>query len=265
VTDDRFKAVTPVWETHPPSSAEWEAQHHELTRRLDREEVFHWAAARVDHPSVRVRQFVTELLHRMSFDDDAIGGRAVEVLKPRLRTEIDPIALEDVIGAFAQYSHEPDVEPSADLHEILPLARHADPKIRRRVANELIRATAEAPQSCRLDDSFTPSSTRREVITALVELAGDIDGPTRTAALRTLADSGIDTPLVRSVMAAHLSDDHPDAQLEAAAGLALRDDRHGRDAFQRLSANTEYESRAWWRIDAVERILTWRAAQRQST
>jgi hypothetical protein len=265
MAEDRFAAVAPVWGTHPPGSPEWEALQHELSQRLDREDVFHWAAARLDDTSASLRRFVTELLHRMSFDNHALGARAVEVLRPRLRTEVDPVALEDLIGAFAEYSDEPGADRPAELSEILPLARHADPRIRRRVAAELIRATGEALQGRNYPGTFTPSATPRDVVSVLVELADDTDGPTRTAALRTLADSGIDNPQIRGAMAAHLNDDHPDARLEAAAGLALRDDPGGRDAILQISADTENESPTWWRIDSVKRILTWRAARNQST
>jgi hypothetical protein len=259
VTHDRLAAISPVRETHPPDSAEWEDALLRLSARFDRDETLQWAANQLSSSSVALRQFVASLLLTMSFDKDAVAPELVDALKLRLFAETDPNVLEQLIGAFAEYSTPRDTEDPVELREILPLARHTDPAVRWRVADELVRIVGASRQHRHYEGTLASSDPRVEVVAVVIGLAGDVVGRVRTAALRTLAESGLDIPQVRDVMVAHLTDEHPDAQLEAVAGLALRADPRGRDALQQMSGSTEFESDAWFRIDSVERILAYRA------
>lgn len=243
-----------------PRSCDWSESQIVLTDQRVPEETFRWAAELVAHPSVDTRRFVTEVLHHLSFFERPFNAQALEVLRPRLRAEEDLIALDSVIGAFAEYTGR------GDLTDLLPHARHPEPAIRRRVAGELVVAIGEPPQAAyRPDPPLIPFDTPPSVVATLIELASDVDGRTRANALGTLAESGIDTPAVRNLMTAHLTDDYPDARLEAAAGLALRQDPHGLKVLRQIGAGAGYETPVGQRVDTVSRILAHRAAERRTT
>lgn len=242
-----------------PQSCDWMEAQVVLAQRPNPEETFRWAAGLVAHPSVSTRRFATELLHHLSFHERRFKAEALETLRPRLRTEEDPIALDSVIGAFAEYTGRGDVTG------LLPHARHLDPEIRRRVAIELVVAIGEPPQRAyRPDPPLIPFDTPPNVVATLIELASDVDGQTRANALFTLADSGIDTTAVRDLMTAHLTDDYPAARVHAAAGLALREDLYGLEVLRQIGAGADFLTLAGQRVDSVERILAHRAAERRN-
>jgi len=157
VTRDRFAAIPPVWETHPPESDEWQTALLRLCSRLDRDETLQWAANQVSSSSVALRQFAASLLLTMSFDKHAVGPELVEALRLRLVAETDPNVLGHLISAFAEYSTPRDAEEPVDLRDLLPLATHADPGVRRRVADELVRAVG-APRQHRHYEGMVASS-----------------------------------------------------------------------------------------------------------
>ena len=106
------------------------------------------------------------------------------------------------------------------------------------------------------------TSDHPDVLAALGELASDPEEEVRTLALRTPADCPADSPGLRTLMAAHLDDDHAEAVVEAAAGLALREDDRGERALTRLSGGSDWESPTGSRIDTVRRAPAYRATER---
>ncbi|KKK04949.1 HEAT repeat domain-containing protein [Micromonospora sp. HK10] len=243
-----------------PLSCDWAESQTVLANQRDPEETFRWAANLVAHPSVDTRRFVTDVLHRLSFDERPFKTQALEVLRPRLRAEEDPIALDNVIGAFASYTGR------GDLTDLLPHARHPNPEIRRRVAGELSAAIGELPQTApRPDPPLIPFATPPDVVGTLIELASDVDDRTRANALLTLAESGIDTQEVRDLMVARLTDEYQDARVEAAVGLALRDDPQGVDALRQMGARARYDTHVGQRLYWADRILAHRVAERRMT
>ncbi|MGC4750424.1 hypothetical protein ACLQ28_32865 [Micromonospora sp. DT201] len=239
----------------PPESCDWSQAQVVLAHGPDSEETFGWAADLVAHPSVDTRRFATELLHHLSFYERPFKAQALEVLRPRLRAEDDPIALDSVIGAFAEFTSR------GDLTDVLPLAGHPDPGIRARVAGELVVAIGEPPQARpNPDPPLIPFDTPLDVVATLLRLASDVDGPVRVGALRTLAESGIDTPAVRELLTTYLTDDHLYARLNAAAGLALREDQSGLEVLRQVGSERSPTDAARWQVYEVERILEHRAA-----
>ncbi|MFI7602297.1 HEAT repeat domain-containing protein [Actinoplanes sp. NPDC049681] len=225
--------------------------------RLDRDATLRWAADRLSDPSVRMRQFASELVLMMSFSRSAPDPMMAEALRPRLGAEDDPIALGQVISAFAEFTTPWDSDGPVDMSDVVPHARHRDPGIRRRVAGELDRAIGSSSRYS-ADPPVAPD-VADDVVAALLDLAEDPDATVRAAALRTLGDSEIGLPQVHEALAAHVDDDHRDARFQAAAGLALRGDPAALAALRRMAADSGYETSEWWACDLVERRLRLRA------
>jgi hypothetical protein len=135
--------IVPVWENHLPDSPEWDDVLFGLSRRPDQAETVRWAAAQLGGASVRQRQFMSYLVHIMSFNRADADPEVREALRARLGAETDPHALDQVIGAFAGYCHDWKPATPVDLSEILPLGRHDDRMIRGRVASELLLALGD--------------------------------------------------------------------------------------------------------------------------
>ncbi|GAA5186087.1 hypothetical protein GCM10023322_31560 [Rugosimonospora acidiphila] len=215
-----------------------------IVQRAERDaEVFDWLAARLAHPTTKERLFAAEIVYGLSFDQRPFGARALDALAARLRNEPDPTVLDNLIGAFAEYSIR--ARPGTHLLEILPHAHHSDPSVRARVAMELICVTGSRR------DSTLPAPARPPqpvLITTLIELAEDLVPETRTAALGTLANAYLNTAQVHAVLTAHLTDPHPPARILAAVGLALRNDLRGREALRRMEADpvTAVIAREWF-------------------
>jgi hypothetical protein len=254
VTRDRFAGVEPVWGSHPAGSPEWDDLVFALSRRLDREETTRWAVAGLSDSSVARRQFMSLLLHTMSYEREAADPETRAALRGRLTAETDPVALEQVIGAFAEHSHDWEPWNASDLSDILPLARHRDAVVRGRVAGELIRALGQRRLDEGYDVTLSPDDPRRAAIATLAELAGDAESYIRTSALFTLGVTRVDIPEVRDILAAHLTDDHLDARLEAAAGLIARGDPAGRPVFERIAAGVTPGGPPWDRFDQVAKM-----------
>ncbi|MEU8330496.1 hypothetical protein [Micromonospora sp. NPDC048839] len=238
-----------------PQSCDWVQAEVGMAYHLTAEDQFRWAADLVAHPSVDTRRFATQLLHSLSCQEQPLKAQALEVLRPRLRAEDDPIALENVIGAFAEYTDR------GDLTDILHQAGHPDPDIRGCVAAMLGNAIGEHP---RLGPHANlpphPFDTPPGVVATLIRLAADHDGGVRAGALLSLSESGLDTPAVRDLLTAHLTDDHLRARLHAAVGLALREDPHGLDALHEIGAEFSPMDGLRWKVHGVEKVLEYRAA-----
>jgi HEAT repeat protein len=96
---------------------------------------------------------------------------------------------------------------------------------------------------------------------ALVELTYDPEGLVRAGALFTLAEGAVDGPEVRRAMTARLTDENDEARLQAAAGLALLGDPSGLDAFAQIAATVATGTHAYWRVQAVQKVLAGRSSR----
>ncbi len=199
-----------------PWHDDWSASLFQLGVRAD-QETFDWARnAAEDASLLGRRRFGLDTVNFLGFglnvdkdDEPPFAREAAEFLRPLLDTEQDPHALAAVIAAFTGYCHREET-PAILIH-----ADHTAPNVRRSVATHLfINAALGAAE-------------QQEVLAALVRLAADPAPETRTTALYKFTLSPIDTPELRTVMAAHLTDSHLDARIEAAAGLAQRGDERG--------------------------------------
>ncbi|MFG1842477.1 HEAT repeat domain-containing protein [Micromonospora sp. NPDC049175] len=238
-----------------PQSWDWAQAQAGMADHLSAEDRFRWAANLVAHPSVDTRRFATQLLHYLGCDEQPLKAQASEVLRPRLRAEDDPIALGNVIGAFAEYTGRGDVT------DVLHQAGHPDPGIRADVAGVLSNAIGEHPRlGIYMNLPPHPFDTPPGVVAALIHFAADRDGHVRATALLSLAESGLDTPAVLALLTAHLTDDYLYARLNAAIGLAIREDQHGLEVLRETGSEMSPTDGRRWRVDEVEKILEHRAA-----
>ncbi|MCX5215205.1 hypothetical protein OG689_39110 [Kitasatospora sp. NBC_00240] len=181
------------------------------------QERFDWARAVVadaeDAGELDRRRFAFAVINFLGFglnphnsnDAPPFTRDAVELLRPRLDTEQDPYALRAVVAAFTGYCSR------EELPAVLAHADHPDPGVRQCVALAFPGLLADRP----------------DALAAVLRLADDPDPVTRTSALYRLTCSPVDVPALRTVLAAHLTDTHFDARLEAAVALALRGDERG--------------------------------------
>ncbi|MDX3458278.1 HEAT repeat domain-containing protein [Streptomyces sp. ME02-8801-2C] len=177
-----------------------------------------WAAEETDSGLLaKVLDLYTEYTHR---DQEAIGLRYADHPDPRVRREVP--------YAFPTYGVP--LTPAAKA-ALLTLTR--DPDVGVRVA---------ACEAGMRDDDLLPEITR-----ALLLLAEDPDPAARSAAATTLAGSRIRTPAVSDALVALLAHTDQLVRLEAAYGLAVRDDPRTGEAIDRvgpLGAGFEDDHRA---------------------
>ncbi|MFG2235960.1 HEAT repeat domain-containing protein [Streptomyces sp. NPDC048723] len=234
-----------------PDHDDWFASVFHLGRRTSRE-TFDWAleAAR-DTSNLDRRRFGLDTMESLAIafsveveqEHDAelpFAREAEDFLRPLLDSEQDPRTLDIVIAAFNSYSSV-DMVPA-----ILAHADHADPRVRRTVSAML---------------HTNPNTAKHEeALAALTRLADDSTPTIRTNALSGLATSALDTPELRAVFAAHLADPFFDARLEAAAGLALRDDERGLTALNEIRSGIKNtNSPGWGRLCDIHHLLRVRA------
>lgn len=165
-----------------------------------------------------------------------LGGWATAGRYGRPVDESEPTA-----ATIAALLAEPDTSPAeladavawcyddAALPLLLPLARHADPGVRRAVAQALPSVLGDAE----------PGDTVR----ALLALSGDADDDVRDWACFALGTqlSEVDEPAVRDALAARLDDPHDDTRCEALLGLARRRDQRALPVLrERLSRENVY-------------------------
>ncbi|MFJ1752795.1 hypothetical protein [Kitasatospora sp. NPDC088134] len=228
-----------------PHHDDWSVSVLHLGTRAD-QETFDWAleAAR-DTADADRRRFGIDTMDQLAFSygllplpDDAVppfAREAEDFLRPLLRSEQDPRTLALAIGAFATYNNAGDT-----VAAVLPHAYHADPRVRARVSMFL----------------HTNTDRHQEAFAALVHLAGDSVPVTRANALSRLLMSDVDTPELRALFTAHLTDPSFDARLEAAAGLALRGDERGRAALDEIRSGIKnMNSPGWGRLGDIDYLL----------
>ncbi|MGW2255526.1 HEAT repeat domain-containing protein [Kitasatospora sp. NPDC001660] len=232
-----------------PDHDDWWVSVFHLGRRIDWE-TFNWALeAAQDASDLDRRRFGLDTINHLSIgfsirvdeDDDTelpFAREAEEFLRPLLDSEQDPRALAIVIAAFASYSSVDAVAAVRDH------AYHPDPRVRACVSTIL----------------HTNTAKHEDALSALIHLADDPVPVTRTNAIYKLAASAVDTPELRAVFATHLADPSFDARLEAAAGLALRDDERGQAALDKIRSGIKnMNSPGWGRLGDINHMLRVRA------
>ncbi|MFE5586402.1 HEAT repeat domain-containing protein [Kitasatospora sp. NPDC056531] len=198
-----------------PEHDDWFASLCRIAEPESRER-FDWARAVAEGAgeagSLDRRRFALDAINFLGFgfnpdtpDEQPFAREAAEFLRPRLDTEQDSYALRTVVAAFTGYCSR------EELPAVLAHADHPDPGVRHCVALAFPALLAEGP----------------DALAALLRLADDPAAVTRTSALYALTRSPVDTPALRGVLVAHLTDPHFDARLEAAVALALRGDERG--------------------------------------
>ncbi|WP_374772057.1 hypothetical protein OG756_01925 [Streptomyces sp. NBC_01310] len=238
-----------------PDHDDWFASVFHLGLRTSRE-TFDWALeAAQDTSNLDRRRFGLDTMEYLSiaFSLDVeqehetelpFAREAEDFLRPLLNSEQDPRTLAIVIAAFASYSSVDTVAV------ILAHADHADPRVRETVSAML----------------HTNTAKHEEALAALTRLADDSTPTIRTNALSRLATSALDTPELRAVFAAHLADPYFDARLEAAAGLALRDDERGLTALNKIRSSVKnMNSPGWGRLSDIHHLLRVRAEAAETT
>ncbi|MFB6561892.1 HEAT repeat domain-containing protein [Streptomyces sp. NPDC056400] len=232
-----------------PDHDDWLTSVFRLGLRTSRE-TFDWALeAAQDTSHLDRRRFGLDTMEYLAIgfsvdveqEHDAelpFAREAEDFLRPLLDSELDPRTLAIVIAAFNSYSSV-DMVPA-----ILAHADHPDPRVRRTVSAML----------------HTNTPKHEEALAALTRLTDDSTPTTRTNALSRLATSALDTPELRAVFAAHLADPYFDARLEAAAGLALRDDERGLTALDKIRSGIKnINSPGWGRLSDIHHLLRVRA------
>ncbi|MFD4347665.1 HEAT repeat domain-containing protein [Streptomyces coelicoflavus] len=208
------------------------------------EEVLSATLAHRDHPDPRHRSFVADYLRVRGITacDSPSAERESGILADWATRETDGAVLAEVLEAFAEYDH-PDMEAAGLRH-----AAHPDPRVRLRAATVLdaseearspgaraallallgdpdTRVRLEACRAGRRDDALLAPAAEE-----LVRLAEGPYEDLRGGVAEALASSRDRTPAVADALAALLGDGDQLVRLEAAYGLALRDDPRTGDA-----------------------------------
>ncbi|MFE7527164.1 HEAT repeat domain-containing protein [Kitasatospora sp. NPDC057542] len=210
------------------------------------QERFDWARAVAegagDAGSLDRRRFALDAINFLGFgfnpdngnDEPPFTLEAAEFLRPRLHTEQDPHALRTVVAAFTGYCTR------EELPAVLTHADHPDPGVRHRVTLAFPTLLTDHP----------------DALAVLLRLAGDPAPVTRTSALHALTRHPVDTPVLRGVLTARLTDPHFDVRLEAAAALALRGDQRATPVLHEIRRGIKNRSsRGAGRLDDLHHQL----------
>ncbi|MGW4873038.1 HEAT repeat domain-containing protein [Streptomyces chartreusis] len=268
-----FRVLTPVDEliaravARPDSEhVDWSTVRWILAQRRSFET---WSAvvAHRHRADPKNRRFVLDYLRTRGFietDPDHVKNDS-DLLAAWAAEETDAEMLAMVLDIYTEHDH-PDQEAIGLRH-----VGHPDPRVRREVPYALCPVgTSRTPEAraallalmqddpdglVRLractasmrDDALFP-----EVVRALLLLAENADPDLRGSAAVQLAASSDRTPAVADALVALLDEDDQLVRLEAAYGLALRDDPRTADAIERvgpLGPGFEHDHRAsglWW-------------------
>ncbi|MET9545051.1 ankyrin repeat domain-containing protein [Streptomyces sp. NPDC006627] len=241
---------------------DWTAARWILVQRRS-DETWSAVVAHRHHPDPVYRRFVTDYVRMRSLVDS--GHRSYrkkegELMAAWAAEETDAEMLAEVLTALAEYGH-PGQEAVGLRH-----AGHPDPRVRREVPCLLL-ADDAGPRSPAARDavlalmSDTDAEVRLSACSAAVEhddllpaairtlllLAESPVVPVRHGAAVTLAASRDHTPAVADALVTLLNEDEQLVRLEAAWGLARRDDPRTEEAYERvgpLGPGFEHDHRA---------------------
>jgi hypothetical protein len=200
-------------------------------------ETFRWVILRLADPRVPARRFAGGVLFSLAFEERPWGPEAVAAIRPRLAAETDTETLGLLLASFAEYS---GFRP---LPEVRAHAGHPEPDIRAWVGTLLGYALPE-PES----------------VAVLLTLTADPHPQARSTALRTLAQSDLDSEPLQAVFIARLDDEDPDVRWHALTGLALRGDDAAMDRMWQLVRENPAKDGYYWSADYVERRRHHRAS-----
>ncbi|MFH8440970.1 ankyrin repeat domain-containing protein [Streptomyces sp. NPDC018026] len=262
-----FRIPTPVGELidravriPDEDHVDWSAVWLTLVRRHG-ENVLSATLAHRDHPDPRHRRFVADYLRARGIIacDSPSAERESGILAAWATRESDGAVLAKVLEALAEYEH-PGMEATGLRH-----AAHPDPRVRLR-ATTVIDASEEArsPEAdavlltllgdpdarVRLEACRAGLKDDALLAPAAEELVRLAEGPyedLRGGVAEALASSRDRTPAVADALAALLADGDRIVRLEAAYGLALRDDPRTGEAIERvgpLGVGFEHDHRA---------------------
>ncbi|NEB18511.1 HEAT repeat domain-containing protein [Streptomyces coelicoflavus] len=209
-----------------------------------RREAWPEAPAHSDHPDPVHRRFVADYLRTRGITacDSPFAERESELLTAWAARETDGAVLAKVLEALAEYEH-PRMEATGLRH-----AAHPDPRVRLRAATvldaseqarspgaraALLALLGDPDARVRLEACRAGSRDDTLLAPAAEELVRLAEGPyedLRGGVAETLASSRDRTPAVADALAALLADGDQFVRLEAAYGLALRDDPRTGDA-----------------------------------
>jgi HEAT repeat protein len=145
------------------------------------------------------RQLAARILGELGQWEPAVQDASISVLSQMLGTEDDPAVLRAILIALGRLGDVGVISTAGRFVE------HLDPRVRYGVTHALLGQ----------DDP--------RAIALLVRLTSDVDADVRdwaTLGIGTLSE--LDTPEIRSALAARLSDPHDDTRGEALMGLARR-------------------------------------------
>ncbi|MFD6193102.1 hypothetical protein [Streptomyces sp. NPDC060275] len=256
---------------------DWSAVWLTLVRRHC-EEVLSATLAHRDHPDPAHRRFVADYLRARGVIacDSPSAERESGILAAWATRETDGAVLAKVLEAFAEYEH-PGMESTGLRH-----AAHPDPRVRLRATTVLDASEARSPEArtalltllgdpdARVRLEACGAGLRDDALLApaaeeLVRLAEGPHEELRGGVAEALASSRDRTPAVADALAALLADGNQLVRLEAAYGLALRDDPRTGEAIERvgpLGVGFEHDHRVsalwdWaWEGDRPWRLST---------
>ncbi|MBM7168763.1 hypothetical protein JQK87_10135 [Streptomyces sp. G44] len=257
-----FHVLTPVDELVARAVRQRDEDHVDWTtarwilvqRRSD--ETWSAVVAHRHHPDPSHRRFVTDYLRMRSLVHSGHHGRRKregELLVAWATEETDAETLAEILGVLAEYEH-PGQETVGLRH-----AAHPDPRVRRQVPSLLfsdpLSDDAEgSPRSPAAKDALlallrdpdaevrlSASSVapgggelRAEATAALLRLVESPVVSARHGAVVTLAASRDQAPAVADALFTLLAEDDQLVRLEAAWGLARRDDPRTEEAYERV-------------------------------
>jgi HEAT repeat protein len=206
-------------------------------------EVFDFAVIALRSRNAKRRQMGADVLGQLGYQQSVPPFRSASVsaLQAALRLERNPPVLAAVVMALARLTAR------SAIAQVVPLAKHRSPEVRRAVAAELPWCTWESGEE-RPD---------RRVTATLVDLSRDKVATVRDWACFSLASSVADNAGIRAALWDRVRDRHYDTRIEALRGLALRRDAAVRrplgDAVQAIGS----DRLGTWVMDDLQDYAKW--------